>query len=64
LKVGSVAAPGLPVAVGTIAPNSSATVTINMGNPVGASGSASSLTLAGTYTGGGTFSASARITLP
>jgi hypothetical protein len=64
LKVGSISAPGLPAAVGTLAPSGSAVVTVNMGSPVGASGTASSMTLAGTYAGGGTFSASARITLP
>jgi hypothetical protein len=64
LKVGAVSAPGLPMVAGNIAPNTSAVLTINMGSPVGASGTASSLTLAGTYSGAGTFSSSARITLP
>jgi hypothetical protein len=63
MKVGAVSAPGLPVPVGTIAPNSSAVVTVNMANPIGASGAASSMTAGGAFTGG-TFGSSARITLP
>jgi hypothetical protein len=63
LKVGAVTAPGLPIAVGNIAPNSSAVLTVNMGNPVGPSGTASSLTASGTFTGGG-FNSSWRSTLP
>src|SRR5262249_5834423 len=63
LKVGTVNAPGLPVSVGTLAPSTSAVVTVNMGNPVGASGTTSTITLAGTFTGG-TFGSSGRITLP
>ena len=63
VKVGSISAPSLPIAVGTIAAGSSVQAPVNIGNPVGASGAASSLTVSGTYTGG-TFSLNSRITLP
>jgi hypothetical protein len=63
VKVGADAGAPLPQNIGTIAPGVSAQATVTVPGSVGASGVASSLTLSGTYTGG-TFSSSARITLP
>jgi len=63
LKVGTATAPGLPIAVGNIAPSTSSVITVNMGVPIGASGAASTFSAGGAFTGG-TFSSSARITLP
>jgi hypothetical protein len=62
-KVGADTATPLPQNVGTIAAGASAVATVSVPGSVGASGAASSLTFGGTYTGG-TFSSSARITLP
>jgi hypothetical protein len=63
VKVGADSATTLPQTVGTIGAGSSAQVTVTVPGTVGASGAASTLTLSGTYTGG-TFSSTARITLP
>ena len=62
-KVGADTATPLPQNIGTIGPGSSAQATVTVPGSVGASVAASSLALSGTYTGG-TFSSSARITLP
>jgi hypothetical protein len=63
VKVGADAATTLPQTLGIIGAGSSAQVTVTVPGTVGASGAASTLTLSGTYTGG-TFSSTARITLP
>jgi hypothetical protein len=63
VKVGADTATPLPQSIGTIAAGATAQATVSVPGTVGASGAASSLTLSGTYTGG-TFSSSARITLP
>ena len=63
VKVGADAAAPLPQSIGTIGAGASAITTFTVPGSVGASGAASSLTLSGTYTGG-TFSSSARVTLP
>jgi hypothetical protein len=63
VKVGSDTAVPLPQSLGTIAAGASVQTTVSVPASVGASGAGSSLTLSGTYTGG-TFSSSARITLP
>jgi hypothetical protein len=63
VKVGSLAATPLPQNLGTIGASASAQAIVSVPGSVGASGAASSLTAAGTYTGG-TFSLSMRITLP
>jgi hypothetical protein len=62
-KVGSDTATPLTQSIGTVGAGASATATVSVPGSVGASGAASSLTVSGTYTGG-TFSSSARITLP
>jgi hypothetical protein len=63
VKVGVVSATPLPQTIGTIGPSASAQAIVSVPGSVGVSGAASSLTAAGTYTGG-TFSLSMRITLP
>jgi hypothetical protein len=63
IKVGADTATPLPLIVGTIAPGASAQATVSVPASVGASGAASSLTLTGTYSAG-SFTSSARITLP
>ena len=63
VKVGSALATVLPQYIGTIGANASAQATVSVPGSVGLSGAASTLTAAGTYSGG-TFSPSARITLP
>jgi hypothetical protein len=63
VKVGTATAAPLPQAIGTIAAGASASATVSVPASVGASGAGSSLTLSGVYSGG-TFSSSARITLP
>jgi hypothetical protein len=63
VKVGSDTATPLPVFLGTIPAGSSAVATVSVPASVGASGAASSIAITGTYTAG-TFSSSARITLP
>jgi hypothetical protein len=64
VKVGSTTGTPLPQSVGSIAASSSASAMFTIPNSAGlASGSASSLTASGTYTGG-TFSSSSRVTLP
>ena len=62
-KVGEDAGTPLPQSIGAIGVGNFAQATVTVPGSVGASGAASSLTLSGTYTGG-TFSSSARITLP
>ena len=63
VQIGSKAAASLP-AVGSIASGSTKVVTVTFPlSAVGASGSASTLSVSGTYTGG-SFSANSRITLP
>lgn len=63
VKIGSTSAVPLPQAVGTIAGGASVQATVTVPGSAGPSGAASTLTLSGTY-GGGSFSSSARITLP
>jgi hypothetical protein len=63
VKVGADLATVLPQNLGTIAGGASAQATVSVPGSVGVSGAASSLTAAGTYTGG-IFSLSMRITLP
>ena len=63
VKVGADTATPLPQSIGTIAAGAFTQVAVSVPASVGASGAGSSLTLSGTYTGG-TFSSSARITLP
>jgi len=63
VKVGADSATPLPQSIGTIGAGGSAQATVTVPASVGASGAASSLTVSGTYTGG-TFSSSARTTLP
>jgi hypothetical protein len=63
VKVGADTATPSPVTLGTIPAGASATATVSVPGSVGTSGAASSLTLAGAYTGG-TLTSSARITLP
>jgi len=63
VKVGADLGSPLPQNLGTIAAGGSAQATVTVPGSVGASGAASSLTISGSYTGG-TFSSSARITLP
>jgi hypothetical protein len=63
VKVGSLAATPLPQNLGTVGASASAQATVSVPGSVGVSGAASSLTVAGTYSGG-TFSLSMRITLP
>jgi hypothetical protein len=63
VKVGADTATPLPQLIGTIGAGATAQATVSVPGSVGASGAASSLTLSGSYTGG-TFSSSARITLP
>jgi hypothetical protein len=63
VKVGADSATPLPQSIGTIGAGSSQEASVSVPGSVGGSGAASSLTLSGTYTGG-TFSSSARITLP
>ena len=63
VEIGTNSAMPLPQAIGTIQPNSFAQATVTLPGSTGAAGAASSLTVTGTYTGG-TFSTTARITLP
>ncbi len=63
VTVGGVKAAPLPQTMGTIAAGTSAITTVTIPGTVGASGAASSLVVAGTWTGG-TLSSSSRITLP
>ncbi len=63
VKVGADTATPAPQSLGAIAAGASASATVSVPASVGASGAGSSLVVAGTYTGG-TFSSSARITLP
>jgi hypothetical protein len=63
VKVGSTVATTLPQNLGTLAPGNSAQATVSVPGSVGVSGAAGTLSVAGTYTGG-TFSSTARITLP
>jgi hypothetical protein len=63
VKVGADTATPLPQNIGAIAAGGSATAAASVPGSVGASGAASSLVLSGSFTGG-TFSSSARITLP
>ncbi len=62
-NVGATAGTPLPQSLGSIAAGGSVQATVTVPGSVGASGAASSLSVGGSYTGG-TFSSSARITLP
>ena len=62
-KIGTTSGTPLPQSLGTIAAGASVQAIVTFPATVGASGAASSLSLSGSYTGG-TFSSSARITLP
>jgi hypothetical protein len=64
VKIGADSATPAPQTLGAIPAGSSATATVTVPSSVGASGAASSFVLSGTFTGGGTFSSSARIVLP
>ena len=63
VKVGGVAAVGVPVAIGTIAAGATAVVTVAEPGTVGVSGAASSVAVSGTYAGG-SFGGSGRVALP
>lgn len=63
VTVGGVKATPVPEFIGNISGVAYATWTVSVPGSVGASGTASSLVVSGTYTGG-TFSSSGRITLP
>ena len=63
VKVGVDAGTPLPQSLGSIGPGISSQATVSVPGSVGAAGAAGSLTVSGTYAGG-TFSSSARITLP
>jgi hypothetical protein len=63
VKIGTAAGTPAPQVIGTIASGTQAHATVTLPGSAGAAGSASTLTLAGTYTGG-TLSSNARITLP
>jgi len=63
VKVGADSATPLPQSIGAIGAGASSQAAVTVPGSVGVSGAASSLTITGTYTGG-TFSSSARITLP
>jgi hypothetical protein len=62
-KIGTTSGTPLPQSLGAIAAGASVQATVTFPGTVGASGTAGSITLSGTYTGG-TFTSSARITLP
>ena len=62
-KVGTASATPLPQSLGTIAPGTSVVATVTVPGSVGAAGTASTVSINGTYTGS-TFSAGARVTLP
>lgn len=63
VKIGSLTATPLPQTAASIPAGGSTTFTVTVPGTVGASGAASSFTASGTYSGG-SFSTSARITLP
>jgi hypothetical protein len=63
VKVGTTVATPLPQSLGSIAGGEWAVVTVAVPGSVGASGAASTLSVSGNYSGG-SFNASARITLP
>jgi len=63
VKVGATAATTLPQSLGALAPGNSARATVSVPGSVGVSGAASTLSMSGTYTGG-TFTTTARVTLP
>jgi hypothetical protein len=63
VKIGTASGTPLPQTIGTILPNSSTQVAVTVPPSAGSSGAASSLTVTGTYTGG-TFTSTARLTLP
>jgi hypothetical protein len=62
-QIGATSGTPLPQSIGTIPPRGALMGVITFPGSVGISGAASTLSLAGTYTGG-TFSSGARITLP
>jgi hypothetical protein len=62
-KIGTTPGAPLPQTVGTIAAGSSVQASVAVPLSAGAAGAASSLSVAGTYTGG-TFGTAARVTLP
>jgi hypothetical protein len=63
VKLGTTTAAPLPQSLGMIAGGGSVAATVTVPRSVGASGAASSLSVGGSYTGG-SFSSSARISLP
>ena len=63
VKIGSTSATALPVSEGNVAPSASAVANVTVPGTVGAPGAPSSLIISGTYTGG-SFTSSARVTLP
>jgi hypothetical protein len=63
VKLGTTTAAPLPQSLGTVAGGGSVAATVTVPGSVGASGAASSLSVGGSYTGG-SFSSSARISLP
>ena len=63
VKIGTASGTPAPQTIGTIAGGASATATVLVPGTAGASGSSGTIVISGTYTGG-TFSSSARVTLP
>jgi hypothetical protein len=63
VKLGTATPGPLPQNMGTIAAGASAAVNLTVSGSVGGAGVSSTLAVGGTYTGG-TFTSSARITLP
>jgi hypothetical protein len=63
VKIGSAAGTPVPQSLGSIGSNSLVQTTVTVPASAGASGTATSLAVTGTYTGG-TLNSSARITLP
>jgi hypothetical protein len=63
VKIGTVSGTPLPFTLGSIAAGASAQVVETIPGSAGPSGTASTISIAGTYTGG-SFSSASRITLP
>jgi hypothetical protein len=63
VNIGGASGSPLPQTVGTLLPSASTQVVVTVPGSAGATGAASSLTISGTYLGG-SFTSTARITLP
>ena len=63
VKAGGVAAAGVPVSIGTLAAGATAVVNVTEPGTVGAAGTASSVSVSGTYAGG-SFGGNQRVALP